>query len=187
MALGAGSSRVDPACCALPTALTVLCLMKLAGCLWGCGCRYKGVTTEYEFQHDPIPDTKARLAEVQADLAKRVSDSPFKTMSQPAKGYTGKNSLKPPEWMPAGPPKETGTKMENVTDSAFRPSFAGKSGIFGAFSRYPQYEPDPEAVRIEAKKKEAKERREKLASTNAWRPSNYGRSGATKSIVCMNI
>lgn len=150
---------------------------------------YKGVATEYEYFHDPMPDSKKRLEALEEERKKRVTEAPFRAPGALANGYAGKNSIKVPPYVPQGEPIKP-PAAEPVSDNAFKPPRVGKSGFFGAMNRYPEYQPDPEAGRIEAAKKARAEAREKLAAAGggaAWRPSKGYKTVATPSILRMNI
>ncbi|KXZ46873.1 hypothetical protein GPECTOR_40g607 [Gonium pectorale] len=163
---------------------------------------YKGVSTEYEYQHEP--DEMQRLRRIQereADMAAR-QPQPFRPSHPPKRGGAGvpnitiskgKGIAGEYEYMLAADPAvakellnpDAAPHTEGAEEAgpAFRPaSYAPRH-----LGRHPEYLHDPEAPKIDAEHARKKAEAQRLASSGPWRPNNSQKTDMVRSIVRMNL
>lgn len=152
---------------------------------------YKGVATEYEYQHDPEEmHVERRRAAQEAHRKACVSDLPFKPSNPPKRGGPGvpnttisKGKGVAGEWEYVTPTDPTAKKSEKKIETPFRPSQAHAGGR----TNHIEYIHDPEEPKMEKAAAKKKAEAAKLAATGAWRPNMNKKSDFTRSIVRMNI
>ncbi|GIL58765.1 hypothetical protein Vafri_13750 [Volvox africanus] len=163
---------------------------------------FKGVATEYEYQHDPDEmQRQRRLQEREADMAAR-QPQPFRPSNPSKKGGAGVPNVTiskgrgiageyeyvlgaDPAVAPINPEAAKQAVTEPTEDSgpAFRPSSINPRHL----GRHPEYIHDPELPKLEADHARKKAEQQRLASTGAWRPNNSQKTDMIRSIVRMNL
>eukprot|EP00798_Chlamydomonas_sp_ICE-L_P026042 gene26042-11740_t len=152
---------------------------------------YKGIATEYEYQHDPDEiHTQRRRDAQEANRKANVSDLPFKPSNPPKKGGAGvhnttisKGKGVAGEWEYITPFDPTPKAPPTHLDAPFKPSNAHVGGR----TNHIQYIHDPEEPKQDKASAMKKAESAKLASTGAWRPNMNKKSDFCRSIVRMNI
>mmetsp|Transcript_24220 Transcript_24220/g.52925 ORF Transcript_24220/g.52925 Transcript_24220/m.52925 type:complete len:340 (+) Transcript_24220:316-1335(+) len=171
---------------------------------------YKGVATEYEYQHDPDGLLKARQRQQMEDDRKaRVSDLPFKPSNPGKKGTFGvpnttisKGEGIAGEWkyvMQAAPGSAgtDGGAAAGETSGSGGGAAAGESKDLTPFRpsnahvgkrlNHIEYIHDPEGPKMKAESEKKKAESARIAASGAWRPNMSYKSDMVRSIVKMNI
>ncbi|KAG2454791.1 hypothetical protein HYH02_000626 [Chlamydomonas schloesseri] len=169
---------------------------------------FRGVATEYEYQHDPDDlHRERRKQEREADQAAR-QPQPFKPTNPPKRGGPGvpnitisKNKGVAGEWEyicgadPATAPRDPNTPdaapaaaaTAGAAAEAAGPAFKPASLKPRHLGKQPEYIHDPEVPKIEAEHAKRKAEIARLANSGAWRPNQGPKTDMVRSIVRMNL
>ncbi|GFR42114.1 hypothetical protein Agub_g2957 [Astrephomene gubernaculifera] len=170
---------------------------------------FRGVATEYEYQHDPDEmQRQRRLQEREADFAARQAH-PFRPSHPPKRGGAGVPNITiskgkgvageyeymlgadpavaPPDFSDPNAPKPGKLKVEIQKGEQGGPAFRPSSINPRHLGRHPEYIHDPEAPKIESEHARKKTELERLANTGPWRPNNSQKTDMIRSIVRMNL
>lgn len=153
---------------------------------------YKGVATEYEYQHDPTDAHKdQRMAGIEAHHKACVSELPFKPSNPAKKGGAGvpnttisKGKGVAGEWeyiLSPEPKVEGGIKKEDPIPFKMANAHVAKR------INHIEYIHDPEEPKIEKEHARKIDESKKIAVTGAWRPNRGNKTDMVRSIVKMNI
>ena len=155
--------------------------------------RVGGAQGEYQYIADPYNRSKVLEAAARAKVH-RVTDAPFVPSNPPRKGGSGyiKTTIGNKahgiageyQYKPCG--SVSGTALGAKVETAFVPPRAPKKGYNCTFSKYPAYAADPEHLKSAAQQQARKLSQQKMSSTS-WSPAQIPKSGATRSVVRMNI
>ncbi|KAF5829309.1 hypothetical protein DUNSADRAFT_16277 [Dunaliella salina] len=157
---------------------------------------YKGVATEYEYQHDPAALRQEKeQAEREASRKAKVTESPFKPSNPPKKGTfgvpnttlsRGKGVVGEFEYTVGANPVHHPTKQSKDAKDApppFRPSHTHASERVEKI----EYLHDPEVPKIKAEAARRKEEASRLAAAGPWKPNMGRKTDMVRSIVRMNV
>jgi len=157
---------------------------------------YKGVATEYEYQHDPASLRQEKeWEEREASRKAKVTELPFKPSNPAKKGSFGvpnttisKGKGVVGEWeyaMGANPIHNPTKQSKDAKDALppFRPSHTHASQRVERI----EYLHDPEVPKIKAEAARRKEEASRLAATGAWKPNMGRKTDMVRSIVRMNV
>ncbi|KAG2495287.1 hypothetical protein HYH03_006560 [Edaphochlamys debaryana] len=174
---------------------------------------FKGVATEYEYQHDPDElHRMRRIQEREADMAAR-QPAPFRPSNPPKKGGAGVPNITiskgkgvageyeyipgaDPAFAPVDPnappvdpndPNASPARLIRAKAEETGPAFKPASLQPRHLGRQPEYIHDPEVPKIEAEHNRRKAEIARLAGSGAWRPNNAGKTDMVRSIVRMNL
>mmetsp|Transcript_56470 Transcript_56470/g.178667 ORF Transcript_56470/g.178667 Transcript_56470/m.178667 type:complete len:328 (+) Transcript_56470:192-1175(+) len=154
-----------------------------------------GAVGEYSYLPHPYDaEQKLKIAAMKADKESRFTDKPFKPSSPPKRGGAGVpgrtlNGKGPGvsgeyEYKELGP--EAKVKAE-VLEKPFFPSKPPKEGYNCTLNKFPEHVPDPEEVRVAAKKAAQAAAREKLGEKAPMFPPPVPKSSMTPSVLRMSM
>lgn len=155
-----------------------------------------GAVGEYSYKSDDYD--AARKAENAANKAGRekMQPQPFKPANPPKKGGAGVpgRTLGGPKgqgvvgeysYKELGPtPLE---KSDDKIEKPFRPTHPMKKGYNGTLEKFPKYMEDPLDLKLAKEKAERMAEIEKLGKVPPFVPSSTGKTGATASVLRMNL
>eukprot|EP00898_Chlorokybus_atmophyticus_P006505 jgi/Chlat1/6856/Chrsp51S06535 len=137
-----------------------------------------GVAGEYLYAADDYDAYRKKMRDDSLlSIKKRVSEKAFRPPGMPA-------PHKDPDYIEMGPNPRPQTE-KGLTP--FRPSHPPRSGAQGAFARFPEYVPDPLALRLKEEKEARDRERQRLGAVPRFVPPNGPKTTATTSILRKNI
>lgn len=166
---------------------------------------YKGVVTEYEYLHDPLPDKATRFNAIMEERKKVVSDTAFRPSAPGKKGSygvpnttisKGKGVAGEYEYIvgrDAGPPTKDGEGGEGGEGSKpepkpeMEPFVPANSHVAKRVNHIPYYH-DPEGPKAAAARARKLALSRVIADKGDWRPNHSGnKTDMVRSVVKMNI